>query len=368
MILAAAACIRPAASLVVTQGAERVLAKRPTMMDIGERAGVSQATVSLVLNGVPNARVSDATRARVFEAAEALGYRKGPRHHVPEDKARVIGLLIDEVTTTPFATPFLEGAREEAALQDVVVATFCTRADPKLENLALDLLLKNKIIGVLYTTLITRAAEPPERLRDVPTIMLNCYEPKLQYPAIVPADVAGGYAATEALLKAGHTRIAHLAGENWIEAAEDRERGYRQALATWDIATDEELIMRGGWTVNGGRELTNRLLDMPNPPTGIFCFNDRMAMGAYDALRQRGLRVPDDVSVVGFDDEDMAAYLLPPLTTVVLPHEEMVRWAVGALLDEQLPIASPRKLKIECPLVVRNSVGPARALRRTAAE
>jgi LacI family transcriptional regulator len=344
------------------------LAKRPTMVDIGERAGVSQATVSLVLNGVPNARVSEATRARVLEAAEALGYRKGPRHHVPEDKARVIGLLIDEVTTTPFASPFLEGAREEAALQDVVVATFCTRADPKLESLALDLLLKNKIIGVLYTTLITRAAEPPERLRDVPTIMLNCYEPKLQYPAVVPADVAGGYAATEALLKAGHTRIAHLAGENWIEAAEDRERGYRQALATWDIPADEELIMRGGWTVNGGRELTNRLLDMANPPTGIFCFNDRMAMGAYDALRQRGLRVPDDVSVVGFDDEDMAAYLLPPLTTVVLPHEEMARWAVGALLDEQLPVASPRKLKIECPLVVRNSVGPARALRRTAAE
>jgi LacI family transcriptional regulator len=93
-----------------------------------------------------------------------------------------------------------------------------------------------------------------------------------------------------------------------------------------------------------------------------------MAIGAYDALRQRGLRVPDDVSVVGFDDEDMAAYLQPPLTTVLLPHEEMARWAVGALLDEQLPVASPRKLKIECPLVVRDSVGPARALRRTAAE
>jgi LacI family transcriptional regulator len=306
-----------------------LVAKRPTMVEIGERAGVSQATVSLVLNRVPNARVAEATRARVLEAADALGYRKGPQHHVPENKTRVIGLLLDEVTTTPFATPFIEGAREEAALQDVVVATFSTRSDPKLESLALDMLLGNQIIGVLYASLVTR-----------------------------PADVTGGYAATEALLKAGHRRIAHLAGESWIEAADDRERGYRQALTSWDVPVDEDLIMRGGWTIHGGRDLTARLLDMPNPPTAIFTFNDRMAVGAYDALRARGLRVPDDMSVVGFDDEDTSMYMDPPLSTVVLPHEEMARWAVGTLLDEQLPAASPRRVKIECPLISRASIGP----------
>lgn len=334
------------------------MAKRPTMVEIGERAGVSQATVSLVLNRVPNARVAEATRIRVIEAAEALGYRKGPQHHVPENKTRVIGLLLDEVTTTPFATPFIEGAREEAALQDVVVATFSTRADPKLETLALDMLLSNQIIGVLYASLVTREVEVPERLRDVPTVLLNCYDKKRYYPSVVPADVTGGYAATEALLKAGHRRIAHLAGESWIEAADDRERGYRQALASWDVPVDEDLIMRGGWTIHGGRDLTTRLLDMPNPPTGIFAFNDRMAVGAYDALRARGLRVPDDMSIVGFDDEDTSMYLDPPLSTVVLPHEEMARWAVGTLLDEQLPAASPRRVKIECPLISRGSIGP----------
>ena len=139
------------------------------MIEIGERAGVSQATVSLVLNRVPNARVAEATRIRVLEAADALGYRKGPQHHVPENKTRVIGLLLDEVTTTPFATPFIEGAREEAALQDVVVATFSTRSDPKLESLALDMLLSSQVIGVLYASLVTRPVEVPERLRDVPT-------------------------------------------------------------------------------------------------------------------------------------------------------------------------------------------------------
>ncbi len=328
------------------------------MIDIGERAGVSQATVSLVLNRVANARVAEATRQRVLEAAEALGYRKGPQHHVPANKTRVIGLLIDEVTTTPFATPFIEGAREEAALQDVVVATFSTRGDPKLEALALDMLLQNQIIGVLYTSLITRPAEPPERLRDVPTVMVNCYDRKRAHPAVLPSDVAGGHTATEALLKAGHRRIAHLAGESWIEASENREKGYRQALASWDVPVDESLIMRGGWTIPGGRELTHQLLDLPNPPTAIFAFNDRMAVGAYDALRQRGLSVPHDMSIVGFDDEDTSAFLDPPLSTIVLPHEEMARWAVGALLDETLPAASPRRIKIECPLIERGSIGP----------
>ena len=334
------------------------MAKRPTMSDIGQLAGVSQATVSLVLNGVPDARIAEATRARVLGAADSLGYRKGPRHHVPENKTRVIGLLIDEVTTTPFATPFIEGAREEAALQDVVVATFSTRGDPKLEDLALDLLLGNQIIGVLYTSLITRPVELPERLRDVPTIMLNCYDPASRYPAVVPADVTGGYAATEALLKAGHRRIAHIAGEAWIEAAADRERGYRQALASWDVPVDEDLVIRGGWTIDGGRQMTDRLLDSASPPTAIFTFNDRMAVGAYDAIRLRGLSIPGDISVVGFDDEDIAGYLVPPLTTMALPHEEMARWAVGALLDEQLPAIARRKLKLDCPLVPRGSIGP----------
>lgn len=339
------------------------MAKRPTMIDIGERAGVSQATVSLVLNRVPNARVSDATRARVEEAAEALGYRKGPQHRVPENKTRAIGLLIDEITVTPFATAFIEGAREEAALQDVVVATFSTRGDPKLEDLALDMLLGSRVIGVLYTSLITRPAEPPERLRDVPTVMVNCYDKERRYPSVVPADVTGAYTATEALLKAGHRRIAHLAGENWIEAADDRERGYRQALASWDVPVDESLILRG-WTLPTVRALALQLIDMPNPPTAIFAFNDRMAVTAYDALRSRGLRVPDDMSVVGFDDEDTSRNLDPPLTTVVLPHEEMARWAVGTLLDEHLPAPSPRRIKIECPLVERASIGPVPAKRR----
>ncbi|MEO5807875.1 LacI family DNA-binding transcriptional regulator [Devosia sp.] len=339
------------------------MSKRATMIDVAQRAGVSQATVSLVLNGVANARVAELTRARIFEAAEALGYRKGRQHLVPENRTRVIGLILDEVSTTPFAAQFIEGARDEAALQDVVIATFCTRADPKIEDAGLDMLLKNRIIGVLYASLITRELVVPGRLDDVPTVLVNCYEKKRRHPSVVPGDVAGAHAATEALLKAGHRRIAHLKGEEWIDAASDRELGYRQAMTTWDVPIDDQLVLTGGWTVNGGRELTLRLLDLPQPPTAIFCFNDRMAMGAYDAVKSRGLSIPGDISIVGFDDEDLASYMLPPLSTVVLPHDEMARWAVGALLDHNEGISAhqnAQKIKIECRYIARGSVAPPR--------
>ena len=216
------------------------------MIEVGQRAGVSQATVSLVINNVSNARVSAKTRQRVLQAADELNYRKGRQHLVSENRTRVIGLLLDEVTATPFAMPFIEGARDEAALQDVVIAAFCTRSDTVLEAAAIDMLVAQNAIGIIYASLITRVITLPEQLEGHSVVLLNCYERKCRHTAVVPGDVAGGYTATEALLKAGHRRIAYLKGEDWIEATRDREKGYRQALTTWDVPVDEQLMMAGG--------------------------------------------------------------------------------------------------------------------------
>tara|TARA_R110002020_G_scaffold333827_1_gene549228 strand:+ start:302 stop:1348 length:1047 start_codon:yes stop_codon:yes gene_type:complete len=337
--------------------------KRATMTDVAELAGVSQATVSLVLNNVPNARVSKATRRRVMEAVEQLGYRRGKTHVVPEGRKRVIGLMLDEVSTTPFAAPFLDGARDEAALQDVTVATFCTGCDPTLEQAAIDLLVSQKTIGVIYASLITRQVIVPKAFSELPLVLLNCYERKLRYPSVVPGDIVGGYAATLALLKAGHRRIAHLAGESFLEASVDRERGYRQAMGEWGLSVDESLVSPGGWTLSGGRERALALLSRADRPTAIFCFNDRMAMGCYDAARLLGLRVPQDLSVVGFDNEDISSYLEPPLTTMILPHDEMARWAVAELLDSYGQADQDerlQKVKIECEMVERSSIAQPR--------
>ena len=334
--------------------------KRATMHEVAELAGVSQATVSLVLNGVPNARVSKATRRRVQDAADQLGYRRGKAHTVPPGRQRVIGLFIDEVSTTPFAAQFLEGARDEAALQDVTVATFCTGNSPALEQAGLDMLVAQNAIGAIYTTLMTREVIVPNAFSALPLVLLNCYEKRLHHPSAVPGDIVGGYAATEALIKAGHTRIAHLAGEHLTaEAAIDREKGFRQAMEKAGIPVDESLVTLGGWSIRAGRERALALLSRSDRPTAIFCFNDRMAIGCYEAARILGLQIPQDLSIVGFDNEDIAASMDPPLSTMILPHDEMARWAVGQLLDDFDDLDADerlQKLKIECEFIERNSI------------
>jgi LacI family transcriptional regulator len=265
---------------------------------------------------------------------------------------------------TPFASPLIEGARDAAAAEGCIVAVFCTGGQPEAELAALEVLSATGLVGVLYTSLITRTVMPPQRLSQFPAVLLNCHEPHGHFPSVVPGDVTGGLGATEVMIRAGHRRIGHIQGEEWGEASRDRAKGYRQALTSADIAFDGRLLVGPAWTVDSGRDLTLHLLDLPDPPTGIFCFNDRAAIGAYEAAALRGLRVPEDLSIVGFDDEDFAANLLPPLTTMVLPHDEMARTAVQMLghMRPEGAAARPRRIKIDCGLVQRGSVTASRGL------
>lgn len=330
------------------------MARRTRLNDIAQRAGVSQATVSLVLNGVANARIAAETRARVQAIAEEMGYAR--KSSVGRGGVPVVGLVIDEVVTTPFAAPFIEGARLEAAAQGALLVTVCTGGDAAVEAAAIETLRGLRVAGVLYASLVTRAVALPEGLAGLPTVMLNCHG--ADCPSVVPGDVAGGFAATEALVKAGHRRIAHIAGEEWGEAARDRALGYRRALATADLPFDAALLEGPAWTAISGREAAERLFDLPDPPTAVFCFNDRVALGVYEAAAARGLRIPDDLSVIGFDNDDIAATLQPPLTTMVLPHEDMARWAVERVLTGS--DAGPLRMKIECEMVARASVSAPR--------
>jgi LacI family transcriptional regulator, galactose operon repressor len=147
----------------------------------------------------------------------------------------------------------------------------------------------------------------------------------------------------------------------WMDAARDRLKGYRRALATADIPYDPVLVREGNWQPSAGYDHTNALMDLPRPPTAIFCSNDRMAVGCYEALKERRLTIPDDVSVIGYDDEEVARHLTPQLTTLVLPHREMGRWAVERGLAlfaerrEKYPVT-----KLECPLIERASIAAPR--------
>ena len=332
------------------------------MTDVANAAGVSQTTVSLVLNDIREARLSATTRQRVREAASALGYTLS-RQPVSEPHvgASTIGFLADEIATDPWCALQLEAVREKAWEHGLTVTASVSHGDPELERTILRDMLAEPLVGFVYATILTRSVRPLPAFRETRTVLLNCAVPDHSIPAVVPGEILGGYVATLHLLRAGHRRIAHIHGQSWTDPARDRVRGYRRALAEHDILYDPALVLPGNWEPSSGYAGTVTLLNLPDPPTAIFAASDMMALGVYDALKERGLRIPADVSVVGYDDREIARFMRPPLTTVVLPHTAMGHQAVEALLDGQaLPGLRQPQIKVECPLVDRESVAPPR--------
>lgn len=340
---------------------ERGIARRVTMTDVARAAGCSQSTVSVVLNNTPSIKISVETRSRVLSAIDELGYR--PQKGRPAQGSRIqqIAVIFDRIATSPEAVLSIDGAREAAWESGHIVAAFQTFHDAEMEPATIRAALANGADAIIYAAIMTRKVEIPAVLADVglPVVLLNCYARDNRFPAILPGEVAGGHRATNVLIAAGHTRIAHITGEMWMDAARDRLKGYRDALASADIPFDPTLVREGNWQVSAGYEQTNALMDLADRPTAIFCANDRMAVGCYEALKERGLAIPGDVSVIGYDDEEIARHLMPPLTTLVLPHREMGRWAVETALSLSMGEARRfRPTKLECPLIERGSVAP----------
>ncbi len=327
------------------------------MMDVAARAGVSQATVSLVLNGSPGARLSESTRERVREAARELGYTLARRGPPRVQEARQIGFVADELTSDPWMSLAFDGAREKALEAGVNVTLAVTRGEDDVRDATFRLFDSPGVLGIIYGTILTRRVEPPRILFETPSVLLNCYDAGRELPSVLPGDMLGGRTATERLIQGGRTRIALINGEDGLDASRDRLRGYRQALSSNDIPFDPALVFPGNWEPSSGYEGTRHLMSLPNPPDAIFCANDMMAVGCYEALKEFGLRIPDDVSVVGFDDREIAQFMRPPLTTLILPQYEMGAIAAELLIDLSGGLESRHnQIKVECALVERESV------------
>jgi LacI family transcriptional regulator len=333
-------------------------ARRPTMIDVANEARVSQTTVSLVLNHADGARLSAETRERVVKAAARLGYQQVRRGPPPGSlSAASIGFICDELSTDPWTAIGLDGVREKAWERGLTVMVMATRGDADMESAALAQLTAQPLVGLIYATINTRLVDAPPGLSRQPTVLLNCHVTNGALPSVVPGEVAGGHAATDVLIRAGHRRIGYVNGEASMEASRHRLRGHRQALATADLPFDPELVREGNWQPLSGYEAARELMKLPSPPTAIFCANDLMAVGCYEALHELGLRIPDDIAVMGYDDREIAQHLHPPLTTVLLPHFEMGSTAAEILLDAASGSPSrPRQIKVECPIVRRGSV------------
>lgn len=344
--------------------------RRTTMTDVAKAAGVSQSTVSMVLNNVEGARLAATTRALVLSEAMKLGYSLPRREQASPVSAQassglgrnLIAYLVDELSTSPHPVQSVDGARDAAWRHGCALSVTVTRGNPEQEAAAIASFKQHpRLLGFIYSTIFTREVQVPESLRNVATVLLNCHDSHFPVTTIVPSELAGGHAITEYLLNKGHTRIGYINGEPWMEAAKDRLKGYRRALATHDIVFDPNLVRDGDWNISSGYAASVSLMRLDNPPTAIFCANDLMAIGALDAIYELGLQVPQQVAIMGYDDQEIAQHTRPALSTALLPNYEMGRSALEALIESTQAterskvMTRARTLKIECPLVLRES-------------
>ncbi|WP_371672886.1 LacI family DNA-binding transcriptional regulator [Streptomyces sp. NBC_00289] len=329
---------------------------RITITEIARRAGVSVPTVSRVVNG--RSDVSPQTRARVEDLLRQHGHRK--RVAASGTRAALIDLVFNDLDS-PWAVEIIRGVEEVAHTAGVgtVVSALHGRSGDAREWMRN---LRARASGGVV--LVTSALEPVlhEELRalGVPLVVVDpAGSPAIDAPTVGAANWSGGLAATGHLLSLGHRRIGLIAGPPRLLCSRARFDGYRAALENAGLAVDETLVVPGDFRPESGFAGCNALLDLPEPPTAVFAASDQMALGAIEALRRRGLRVPEDMSVVGFDDLPEVRWSAPPLTTVRQPLAEMGKLAARTVLrltrGEQPD--SPR-VELGTELVVRASTAP----------
>lgn len=337
--------------------------KRVTLADVAKRAGLSTSAASMILNGRPDTRLSQDAHDRVNAAARELGYRPNvAARGLRTDKTLTIGFVSDLVATTRFASGLIKGALEAAEEAGHVVLVMETEGDTRREEEAIAALLDRQVDGVIFATMRARELFIPELPTGTHAVILN--GTNALYPtSVLPAEDEGGRAAVELLVAHGHRDGIALIGQS-DEAERDtfrsatvaaRVAGIRSAMSSHGLnfVAEESIWL---WEPEEGYEATRRLLASRDDVRALICMNDRLAFGAYQALAEAGLRVPDDVSIVSFDNDEIAAYLRPGLTTVALPHEAMGRRAVELLLGGGSAVAH----YIPMPVVERASIASPR--------
>ena len=315
---------------------------KTTIHDIARHAGVGVGTVSRVLNAHPN--VSAKTEANVRKAIDELGYRPAAAAQTLRTRrSNVLGFITDLIATTPHAGQIIRGAQETAWHGGKILFLVNTEGDPQLERTAVDTMLDRQVDGIIYATMYHRRATLPENIYQAPTVLLDCFVDDGSLPSVVPDEYEGGYQATKVLLERGHRRVGFINHVEPIPAQKLRIQGYQAALAEYGIPFDAALTTEHHSEPRGGYDGMMELLRRPDRPTAVFCYNDRLAMGAYEAIRQQGLRIPQDIAVIGYDNQELiAANLWPALSTMQLPHYDMGVWAVEHLLS------SEKKAKLLC--------------------
>jgi LacI family transcriptional regulator len=347
--------------------------RRVTMTDVARHAGVSRTTASLVLSGRGRElRISQSVEQRVLKAAEELGYRPDiVSVGLRTGMTRTIGFVSDTVATSRLAGDMIKGALETARERGVMLFIGETEGEPDLERGLLQAMHDRRVDGIILASMFTRTLKVPAALTDSPAVLLNALPKRPSaLPSVVPDEVEAGRAAARVLLDAGHHAGIHLIGAGprtrdvppGSLAGVERRTGIREVLGQAGVKIAGSHACPD-WQPEYGYDTTREVLQRTRPHA-LICFNDRLALGAYQALDSFGLKVPDDVSVVSFDDHPIAAWIRPKLTTIALPHYELGRKAVDVLfteIDRQHEEADRREglvYRVPMPLRIRDSVAP----------
>lgn len=333
--------------------------RRINSIDVARRAGVSQTTVSFVLNERTDVPIPPATRERVFQAARDLGYRRNRvAHSLVRGRTHTIGVIVPRLGSS-FTAHIADGVQETLAKHNYRLLLAHTQHDPDREAREVALLLEHRVDGLICVAGEATVAAMPGWLDEIaadqiPCVIVDDRTHALRVDCVVSDDVAGARAATDHLIALGHRRVAHLAAGERNSSARDRRAGYQAALREHNLA---ELIAGDGFLAADVGPAVADLLDRPNPPTALFVANDYLAADVLEVLRARGVRVPDDVSLVGYGDTRVGRCL--QLSTVYQNAGRLGRVAAERLLSRLAePDLAPREIILSTNLVVRTSSSP----------
>lgn len=335
--------------------------RRITLADVAQRVGLSKAAVSMVLSNSPASRVSAEAAARIRAAADELGYRPNlTARSLSTRRSNVIGFVSELLTTNRFGSGLVRGALAEARRQGQVLFIAETEEEPAAAIEAVDLLIDHQVDRIIYAATRPHGVALPPRAQSTPHVVLNAVAAGAR-ATVLPDEFDGARRIIDLLLDAGHRDDVVVLGrtrthprDSWMTVpVERRMAGISASLEAHGVVPIAEVACHP-WSLENGYARMRELLLGGLRPQAVICLNDRLAFGAYRALGESGIRIPDDVSVVSFDDDDIAMYLDPTLTTVALPYEEMGALAVRLLLD---PGSAQGEHLVPMPIRRRGSVG-----------
>lgn len=334
-----------------------------TIKDIAEKLGVSYATVSRALNNRPE--VKEETRQKVLDAAGEMGYRPNRiARSLVTRRSQCLGLIVPDIMN-PFFAELARGVDEAAAKQGYSVYLCNTNWNEKKELTYLNLLDGRQTDGIILASARDEGTNVKKFIeRELPLVVVNSLFKEFDCHQVMIDNIRGGYLATAHLIKLGHRSIGFIGGLKHVKATVDRLEGLRLALKEEGLKIDEQLISFGAYTWESGFSRTKALLDQGKRPSAIFAANDIVALGAIQAADERGLKIPEDLAIVGFDDIAFSAYPKVRLSTVSQEKKQLGRCAVEIILKQlkgKPGLPKKERIVLQPSLVIRRTCGAERA-------